>query len=91
MDVLNEMPGVFSRMYDACSVADERDAGEGFLEVEGPLGVIMGQSVEFFLVTLHLLDKVDKVTRLLELFQILSINHVTKFVLNPDNQLDDIK
>ena len=50
-------------MFDACSVADERDAGEGFLEVEGPLGVIMGQSVEFFLVTLHLLDKVDKVTR----------------------------
>ena len=82
---MNEMPGVFSRMYDAYSVADERDAGEGFLKAEGRLSVIMRQLVEFFFVALHLLDEVDKVTGLLEFLQILSINHVTKFVLNPDN------
>ena len=33
----------------ARSVADEGDAGEGFLEAEAPLGVLLGQLVELLI------------------------------------------
>jgi hypothetical protein len=80
-----------STRFAASSLADEGDAGEGFLEGEGPLGVLMRQSIELFLVALHLLDEVDEVTRLLELLQVLRVNHVAELVLNADDQLDNVE
>ena len=84
-------------MYDRtaatlrCSVADERDAGEGLLEVEFPLGVLLGQPVELLLVPLHLLDEIDEVTRLLELLQVLGIDHVSEFIFDADDELDNVE
>ena len=78
-------------MFESCSVADERDAGEGLLEVEFPLGVLLGQPVELLLVPLHLLDEIDEVTRLLELLQVLSIDHVTELIFDANDQLNDVE
>ena len=48
------------------AVAEVGDAGEGLLEVELDLGAVVGKAVEFRFLSLHMFDKVDEVTRLLE-------------------------
>ena len=78
-------------MRFASSFANERNAWEGLLEREGPLGVIHGHSIELLLVALHLLDEVDEVAWLLELLEVFSIDHVTKLILHANDQLDHIE
>ena len=80
-----------ARLY-AGSVADEGNAGEALLEAELPLGVgTHRHPVELLLVALHLLDEVDEVTGLLELLEVLGINHVAKLVLNANHKLNNVE
>ena len=74
------------------SVGDKRNAREGLLEAELPLGVgTHRHPVELLLVALHLLDKVDEVAGLLELLEVLSIDHVAELILNADHKLNDVE
>ena len=73
------------------TVGDEGDAGESLLEAERPLGVILRHSVELFLVAFHLFDEVYEMERLLELLEVLSIDHVAEFVLNANDELNDVE
>lgn len=75
----------------AASVAHFRETGEGLFEVEVVLVSFVRQLVEFRFVCLEMLDKVYKVARLFELLQVLCVDNVAQFVLNPDHKLDCVK
>ena len=51
----------------------------------------MRETVELFLVAFHLFDEVYEMERLLELLEVLSINHVAEFVLNANDELNDVE
>ena len=74
-----------------CSVTHAWETWECFLEAEFVLGTLVWELIEFLLVSLHLLDEVNKMAWLLELLEVLGINKVAKFILNSDDKLDGIK
>ena len=61
------------------------------LKTNVSLSSINWELVEFLLIGFHVLDEVDKVAWLSEELKILSINHVTKLILNLNDQLNGVK
>ena len=55
------------------------------------MDILMRQSVELALVGLHLGDEVNEVLGLGEFVEVLSINHVAKFIFNLNNQLNHVE
>ena len=73
------------------SVSNLGESGEGFFHAELILGVLVGETVELGLVRLEVLDEVDKMARLLELVEVLSIDKVAKLILNADHKLNSVE
>jgi hypothetical protein len=73
------------------SVSNLGESGEGFLHAELILGVLVGETVELSLVRFEVLDKVDKMARLLELVEVLSIDQVAKLILNANHKLNSVE
>ena len=71
--------------------AEEGNSREGSFEIELDLSAILGKTVEFRFVSLHMFDKVDEVAGLLELLQVFGVDRVSKLILNADDQLDGVK
>ena len=67
------------------------EAREDFLHLELSMDPFVRQLVEFSLVSLHVLDEVHIVLRLLELAQILSIDNVAEFIFHLDDKFDTVK
>ena len=66
-------------------------AWECFFKMEVILIAFVREFVEFGFVGLEMLDKVYEVTGLLELLQILSVNHIPELVFDPDNEFDCVE
>ena len=78
-------------MFVALLGGEAWDSWEGSFEANISSDIIGWQSIEFSLVRLHLLDKVHKVSWLFEELEILSINQVTKLILDLDYKLNGIE
>jgi hypothetical protein len=67
------------------------ESREGRSEGEVSMDVLVGQLVELGLIGFQVLDEVDEVLGLLELAQVLSVNHISKFIFNLNHQLNSVQ
>ena len=67
------------------------ETGEGGAERHISVDAFMRESVELALVGLHLSDEVNEVLGLSEFIQVLSINHIAKFIFYLDDKFNNVE